>query len=52
VDMLMDGDRTEANIEDLGAQAAMTTNDVLHTLQNLNMIKTSVYSLVTSNYGP
>jgi len=41
VDMLMD-DRTEANIEDLGMAAAMTTNDVLHTLQNLNMIKTSV----------
>lgn len=41
VDLLMDG-RTEANIEDLGATAAMTTNDVLHTLQNLNMIKTSV----------
>lgn len=41
VEMLMDG-RTEANIEDVGALAAMTTNDVLHTLQNLNMIKTSV----------
>ena len=41
VDMLMDG-RTEANIEDLGMAAAMMTNDVLHTLQNLNMIKTSV----------
>lgn len=41
VDMLMDG-RTEANIEDLGMSAAMMTNDVLHTLQNLNMIKTSV----------
>lgn len=41
VDILMDG-RAEANIEDIGATAAMTTNDVLHTLQNLNMIKTSV----------
>ena len=41
VDMLMDG-RAEANIEDLGIAAAMMTNDVLHTLQNLNMIKTSV----------
>ena len=39
--MLMDG-RGEANIEEIGAVAAMTTNDVLHTLQNLNMIKTSV----------
>jgi histone acetyltransferase HTATIP len=42
VDMLMDGDRAEANIEDLASIAAMTTNDVLHTLQNLNMIRTSV----------
>ena len=41
VEMLMDG-RGEANIEEIGAVAAMTTNDVLHTLQNLNMIKTSV----------
>ncbi|QDS73286.1 hypothetical protein FKW77_005124 [Venturia effusa] len=41
VEMLMDG-REEANIEDLGAAAAMTTNDVLHTLQVNNMIKNSV----------
>ena len=34
----MDG-RVEANIEDLGAATAMTTNDVLHTLQNLNMLR-------------
>lgn len=40
VDLLMDG-RTDANIEELGAATAMTTNDVLHTLQNLHMIKTS-----------
>lgn len=38
VDLLMDG-RVEANIEDLGAATAMTTNDVLHTLQNLNMLR-------------
>ena len=38
--MLMDG-RVEANIEDLGAATAMTTNDVLHTLQNLNMLRYS-----------
>ncbi|ORX95708.1 histone acetyltransferase ESA1 [Clohesyomyces aquaticus] len=38
VDMLMDG-RVEANIEDIGAAAGMTTNDVLHTLQNLNMLR-------------
>lgn len=40
VDHLMDG-RVEANIEDLGAATAMTTNDVLHTLQNLNMLRYS-----------
>jgi len=40
VDMLMDG-RAEGNVEDLAAAAAMTTNDVLHTLQNLNMIRLS-----------
>ncbi|KAF1948873.1 histone acetyltransferase ESA1 [Byssothecium circinans] len=38
VELLMDG-RTEANVEDLGAATAMTTNDVLHTLQNLNMLR-------------
>jgi histone acetyltransferase HTATIP len=41
VDLLMDG-RSEGNIEDLANSAAMTTNDVLHTLQNLNMIRISV----------
>lgn len=40
VDLLMDG-RTEANVEELGAASAMTTNDVLHTLQNLNMLRYS-----------
>ncbi|KAJ9662381.1 Histone acetyltransferase [Coniosporium apollinis] len=40
VDLLMDG-RTDANIEELGAATAMTTNDVLHTLQNLNMLRYS-----------
>ncbi|KAF2180040.1 histone acetyltransferase ESA1 [Zopfia rhizophila CBS 207.26] len=38
VDLLMEG-KVEANIEDLGATTAMTTNDVLHTLQNLNMLR-------------
>jgi histone acetyltransferase HTATIP len=38
VELLMDG-RVEANIEELGAATAMTTNDVLHTLQNLNMLR-------------
>jgi histone acetyltransferase HTATIP len=41
VDLLMDG-RSEANIEDLANRAAMTTNDVLHTLQILDMIRMSV----------
>jgi histone acetyltransferase HTATIP len=38
VDLLMDG-RVEANVDDLGAASAMMTNDVLHTLQNLNMLR-------------
>ena len=38
VDLLVDG-RTEANIEDLASATAMTTNDVIHTLQNLNMLR-------------
>ena len=41
VDMLMDG-RSEASVEDLSISAAMTTNDVLHTLYALNMIKINV----------
>ncbi|OMP86167.1 Histone acetyltransferase esa1 [Diplodia seriata] len=40
VDLLMDG-RADANVEELGALTAMTTNDVLHTLQNLNMLRYS-----------
>ncbi|KAK7538085.1 histone acetyltransferase-like protein esa1 [Phyllosticta citribraziliensis] len=40
VDLLMDG-RADANIEELGSITAMTTNDVLHTLQNLNMLRYS-----------
>ena len=38
VDLLMDG-RSEANVEELSQNAAMTVNDVLHTLQNLNMLR-------------
>lgn len=41
VDVLTDG-RAEVNVEELGALSAMTTNDVLHTLQNLNMLRYSV----------
>lgn len=43
VDLLMDG-RADANVEELGGLTAMTTNDVLHTLQNLNMLRYSVTS--------
>src|SRR5436305_14396017 len=42
VDILMEEGRKEVNIEELGALSAMTTNDVLHTLQNLNMLRYSV----------
>ncbi|KAI9770576.1 MAG: Histone acetyltransferase [Geoglossum simile] len=40
VNILMDG-RTDVNIEEIGSLSAMTTNDVLHTLQNLNMVRYS-----------
>ncbi|KAI9653248.1 MAG: Histone acetyltransferase [Trizodia sp. TS-e1964] len=40
VDILMDG-RAEIQVEELGTLSAMTTNDVLHTLQNLNMLRYS-----------
>ncbi|KAI9873050.1 MAG: Histone acetyltransferase [Pleopsidium flavum] len=46
VDILMDG-RGEVNVEELGALSAMTTNDVLHTLQNLNMLRYSKGQHVT-----
>jgi len=41
VDLLMDG-RTQVSVEELGNLSAMTTADVLHTLQNLNMLRFSV----------
>ncbi|KAF2083275.1 hypothetical protein K490DRAFT_52099 [Saccharata proteae CBS 121410] len=41
VDLLLEPGRTEGNVEELGALTAMTTNDVLHTLQNLNMLRYS-----------
>ena len=51
MDLLMDG-RTEANVEELGALTAMTTNDVLHTLQNLSMLRYSVcVSVIFENYS-
>jgi len=41
LDLLMEPGRGEANIEELGTISAMTTNDVLHTLQNLNLLRFS-----------
>ncbi|KZF23258.1 histone acetyltransferase ESA1 [Xylona heveae TC161] len=38
IDILMEG-RSEVTVEELSALSAMTTNDVLHTLQNLNMLR-------------
>ncbi|KAI4129831.1 MAG: hypothetical protein LQ347_003624 [Umbilicaria vellea] len=40
VEILMDG-RAEVTVEEVGALSAMTTGDVLHTLQNLNMLRYS-----------
>ncbi len=42
VELLMDGKRSETTVEELAALTSMTTNDVLHTLQNLNMLRYSV----------
>ncbi len=43
VDVLTeDGRGTEISVEEIGALSAMTTADVLHTLQNLNMLRYSV----------
>jgi len=36
-----DGKGGDISVEDIGAVSAMTTNDVLHTLQNLNMLRYS-----------
>ena len=40
VDLLTDG-RADASIEELGTLSAMTTGDVLNTLQNLNLLRYS-----------
>ncbi|MCJ1409315.1 Histone acetyltransferase [Ptychographa xylographoides] len=37
--LLDNGGKTEASVEEIGALTAMTTADVLHTLQNLNMLR-------------
>lgn len=43
VDVLTDESRgVEISVEEIGALTAMTTPDVLHTLQNLNMLRYSV----------
>jgi len=39
LDLLMEPGRGEANIDELSTLSAMTTNDVLHTLQNLNLLR-------------
>ena len=42
VGVLMDnGGKSEMSVEEVGALTAMTTADVLHTLQNLNMLRYS-----------
>jgi histone acetyltransferase HTATIP len=45
--LLVDGS-SEISVEEIGAALAMTTNDVLHTLQNLNMLRYSVRRLYNS----
>ena len=41
VAILMEKGRSEISVEDIGSFTAMTTGDVLHTLQNLNMLRYS-----------
>lgn len=48
VDLLMET-KGEISVEEVGAATAMTTNDVLHTLQNLNMLRYSVSGLASSS---
>ncbi len=42
VELLLAGERGEVTVEELASLTSMTTNDVLHTLQNLNMLRYSV----------
>ena len=42
VEILTEDGRKDVSVEDLGNISAMTTADVLHTLQNLNMLRYSV----------
>ncbi|KAI9789984.1 MAG: Histone acetyltransferase [Peltula sp. TS41687] len=39
VDLLLQDTRTEVTVDELAALTSMTSNDVLHTLQNLNMMR-------------
>ena len=48
VDLLAEG-RTEASVDDLATVSAMTTNDVLHTLQYSNMLRYSVCNATFSS---
>ena len=41
VSILMEKGRSEISVDEIGAVTAMTTTDVLHTLQNLNMLRYS-----------
>ena len=41
VDLLTESGRSEVTVEELAALTSMTTTDVLHTLQNLNMMRYS-----------
>lgn len=42
LDYLLEPDRKDANIDDMSINLAMTTNDIIHTLSNLGMIRYSV----------
>lgn len=39
VELLIEGQKTETTIEDISTVTSMTTTDILHTLQTLNMLK-------------
>ncbi|KAI9665522.1 MAG: Histone acetyltransferase [Alyxoria varia] len=39
LDLLLDNERGDMSVDDIASATAMTQNDVLHTLQNLNMLR-------------
>lgn len=51
LDYLLDG-RGEANIDDMSNHLAMTTNDIIHTLSVLGMIRYSVCLTIRTADGP